>query len=166
MITLCRVYNFARVNSIALFLMISSLVTPESCKTPPSLYDVRNFVSVDFQNYKFFHILSRVIFVWMFVMESQIYRIPVCIWPFKNKIGILVFEDSRVDNLLPEFNLSTILDGITQCHVSWWELLCQIYWVIWHWSFVDWNITVIGIVINSWPLLAFKLSAILYALAF
>ena len=52
------------------------------------------------------------------MMESQISRIPVCIWPYKNEIGIMVFDDSYVDNLLPKFNLFTILDGIAQCHVS------------------------------------------------
>jgi len=41
----------------------------------------------------------------MFMMESQISRIPVCIWPYKNEIGIMVFEDRCVDNLLPQFNL-------------------------------------------------------------
>lgn len=92
--------------------MISSLVTIESYKTPcfPPLYNVHNFVSVDFQNYIYFHILSRVSFVSVFMMESQISRIPVCIWPYKNEIVIMVSEDSCVDNLLPKFNPFTILD--------------------------------------------------------
>jgi len=131
----------------------------------PPLYDVHNFTSVDFQNYIFFRILSRVIFVSLFMMESQISRIPVCIRPYKNEIGITVFEDSCEDNLLPKFNLFTILDGIAQCHVSSLELLWQVYWVTWHWFFVYWNIAMNSIVINSYPMLAFKLSAILDALA-
>ena len=93
----------------------------------PPLCDVHNFASVDFQNYIFFHILSRVIFVSMFMMESQISRIPVCIRPYKNEIGIMVFEDIYEDNLLPKFNRFTILDGTAQCHVSSLELLCQVY---------------------------------------
>jgi hypothetical protein len=56
------------------------------------LYDVHNFASVDFQNYIFFHILSRVIFVSVFMMESQISRIPVYVWPYKNEIGIMVLR--------------------------------------------------------------------------
>ena len=63
----------------------------------------------------------------MFMMESQISRIPICIRPYKNEIGFRVFGDSYEDNLLPKFNLFAILDGIAQFHVSSLKLLCQVY---------------------------------------
>ena len=68
------------------------------------------------KNYIFFHILSRDFpppppkCLWW----NQNFPEFMCIWPFKNEIGIMVFEDSCVDNLLPKFTLFTVLNGIAQ----------------------------------------------------
>jgi len=160
MIPLCKVYNFASVDSTAWFLMISSLVTIESYKTPPPP-----------------HVMSIILHLWTskityfikgyfcFNVYDGITNFQNSCIPYKNEIRFMVFGDSYEDNLLPKFNLFAILDGIAQFHVSSLKLLCQVYWVTWCWFFVYWNITMNSIVINSYPMLAFKLSAILDALA-